>query len=401
MKIIPTRVFRDNLNAFKSGRRRALNEGGTGSSKTYSIMSLLIYLAITAPKKITISVVSESLPHLKRGCLRDFENILGSMYDPKRFNKSEFIYQFDNCTFEFFSADVSTKLRGGRRDILYINECNNITYDSYRELDIRTFLFTFLDWNPTSEFWIHQNNLQNEPENFYIHSTYLDVKKILPLMDEIDQVKIKSVIDNIESNKDKDPNWWNVYGLGKLGKITGLVHPCFEVVDELPPRNRCIELFGMDFGFANDPTALTQILFYGDAVYLHQLIYRTNMTNQDISEAMGNIGLQKRMDVIICDSAEPKSIEELYREGWNAKPATKGEGSVMTGIQKLNQLKIYVTKSSIDIIKELRNYRYTTDKYGDLTNKPIDMYNHAMDGVRYAVMHQLASMHGFGATVRI
>jgi phage terminase large subunit len=367
-----TSIFRDNLKAYLNHKRRAINQGGTASSKTYSILQCLIWIAKHAKYPILISVVSESVPHLKRGAMRDFIALMGDEFNPARWNKTDSIYRFDKGVIEFFSADQPAKLRGGRRDILFINECNNVQYDSYMELDIRTRLFTFLDFNPVSDFWIHEKGMIGSPENVYIHSTYLDSKWVLP----------PEVVTNIESQKDKDPNWWHIYGEGLLGKIEGLVYPYFSQIDELPKGNTG---YGLDFGFSGDPAALTKNVIQGDALYSQELFYQTNMTNHDICVRMLECGVQKHSDEIWADSAEPKSIEEIYQEGFNIKPVAKGAGSVEYGHQKVRQFKQYWTKDSLNAIKEQRNFRYITDKNGKLTEKTMHLFSHAMDSRRYFV----------------
>ena len=374
MQFETTNVFERNADALLGGKRRALNEGGTASSKTYSILQILILAAKHAKTKLVISIVSESMPHLKRGCIRDFFNLLGeSQNNNPLWNKTDKIYTFGNGVIEFFPADDSAKLRGGRRHILFINECNNIAYDSYRELDIRTQTFTFLDWNPVSEFWVHEHGLINDPENSYIHSTYLDALHVLP----------PEVVENIESNRKKDPNWWNIYGLGRIGKIEGLVHPYFEQEDSLPVGDY---FYGLDYGYSNDPTVLTMNVIVGDELHSQELIYETGLTNDMIARRMDELGVQRNYDEIFDDSSEPKSNEEIRRHGFNVKPAPKGQGSVEYGIQKVNQYKQFWTKDSLNCIKEQRNYRYITDKAGKLTNKTTHVYSHGMDSRRYAVM---------------
>jgi len=371
-----TAIFSRNLAAFNEGKRRACNEGGTSSSKTWSILQLLIYFAQTADRPLLISVVSESFPHLSRGCIRDFRNILGDAWQDSRWSKSHHIYTFGNGVIEFFSADEPSKLRGGRRQILFLNEANNVPYDGFKELDIRTELFTFLDWNPVSEFWAHES-LIGRDENAYIHSTYLDARELLP----------DAVVKNIESNKDTDPNWWNIYGLGKLGRIEGLVYPYFDQVDALPPGD---VFYGLDFGFSNDPTALVANVIKGDCLYSDELIYETGLTNDDISHYMTDLGLIKHNDEIFADSAEPKSIEEIYRYGWNVRPCPKGKDSVEFGHQRVREFKQYWTKRSLNCIKEQRNFRYIQDKNGQYTGKTLHMWSHGMDARRYAVMAKAA-----------
>lgn len=375
MNIVTTRVFEDNARAWLSGKRRALNEGGTYSSKTYSILQLLILIAMGSKSNLLISVVSESLPHLRKGAIRDFFNILGEDQDNNpRWNKTEHVYKLRNGTIEFFGADESDKVRGPRRDILFINEANNIPWETARGLDIRTRKFTFADWNPVSEFWAHEHWI-GQPENVYIHSTYQDALQVIP----------PEVITNIEANKDKDPNWWNVYGLGKVGKIEGLVYPHFEIVKELPKGDF---FYGLDFGFASDPTVLVKNVIIGDELYSQEVIYEVGLTNQDIAERMRLLNVEGE---IFADSSEPKSIEEIYRLGFNIKGAEKGPGSVEYGHQKIRQFKQFWTEDSVNCIKEQRNFRYIEDKNGKLTDKTTHAFSHGMDARRYAVVGKLSN----------
>jgi phage terminase large subunit len=337
-------------------------------------MQLLIFLASYSKRKILISVVSESVPHLKRGVLRDFEKIMAETFDAKRWNRTDHIYTFPNgVQLEFFSADNSAKCRGGRRDILYINECNNVTYDTYMELDIRTRLFTFLDFNPVAEFWCHEQVIPY-PENAFIHSTYLDALHVLE----------ESVVRNIESNREKDPNWWNVYGLGNVGKIEGLVYPFFTIIEQMPVLASYEEIFGLDFGYSVDPTALVRCVFHGENLYCEELIYQKGMDNNQIAQKMEEVGMRKHHDYIVADKAEPKSIDEIFAFGWNIIGVDKPPGSVEFGHQKVNQYKQFWTKSSVNCIKEQRNFMYIKDKNGNLTEKTTHFFSHGMDARRYA-----------------
>ena len=368
-----TPIFKANAEAYLGGKRRALNEGGTASSKTWSILQLLILTAQEAKAPLLISIVSESLPHLKRGAMRDMFRILQESPDNNpRFSKVESAYHFGNGVIEFFGADESDKVRGPRRDILFINEGNNVPWETARGLDIRTSRFTFVDWNPVSEFWAHENWI-GKPENAYIHSTYQDALDVLP----------PEVVANIESNRDIDPNWWNIYGLGLIGRIEGLVYPLFTQIDLMPDGDYT---YCLDFGFSGDPAALVQNLVRGNELYSRELIYERGLTNQDIVHRMAELGIRKRYDEIWADSAEPKSIEEIYREGYNIKPAPKGEGSVEFGHQKVRQYKQFWTKDSTNAIKEQRNFRYIADKNGKFTEKTTHLYSHAMDARRYGIM---------------
>ena len=374
MDIHGTRIYEENAQAYLAGKRRALNEGGTASTKTWSILQVLTLLAQGAKTSLPISIVSESLPHLKKGAIRDFFNILGESQDNNlRWNKTEHIYTFGKGTVEFFGADESAKVRGPRRKILFINEANNVPWETARGLDIRTEIFTFVDWNPVSQFWAHEHWV-GQPENAYIHSTYQDAKEVIP----------QSVIDNIESYKDKDPNWWNIYGLGLIGKVEGLVYPFFNQVDSLPSQGA--EVYSLDFGFSGDPAALVRNKIFPEELYSQELFYETGLTNQDIAIRMEELGIQKRSDEIWADSAEPKSIEEIYRLGYNIKGCPKGPGSVEYGHQKVRQFKQFWTKDSVNCIKEQRNFRYITDKNGKLTEKTTHAFSHGMDSRRYGVM---------------
>jgi len=373
LRIRTTRIYEENAQAWLSGKRRVLNEGGTASSKTWSILQLLILIAQNAKSPLLISVVSESLPHLKRGAIRDFFRILDENQDNNpRYNKTEHVYASGKGRIEFFGADEADKVRGPRRDILFINEGNNVPWETARGLDIRTAKFTFVDWNPVSEFWAHENWI-GQSENAYVHSTYLDAIDVLP----------PEVIANIESNKDKDPNWWNVYGLGRLGKVEGLVYPFFSQIEQLPRGNI---VYGLDFGFSNDPSVLTRNVITETEIYSEELIFERGLTNYDIAIRMGESGVNKHSDEIWADSAEPKSIQEIFEYGYNIKPCPKGPGSVEYGHQKVRQYKQFWTKDSLNCIKEQRNFRYTPDKNGKLTEKTTHNYSHGMDSRRYAVM---------------
>ena len=322
---------------------------------------------------LLISIVSESMPHIKRGCLRDFQKILNGAFRLDRFNRTDLIYSFDYVKMEFFSADDPAKQRGARRDILFFNEVNNNPYDAFRELDARTRLCMIADWNPTSEFWFHEQGLGNDPDSAYIHATYKDALNVVP----------PEIIKNILEMGKRDPNWANVYLEGKLGKIEGLVYPSFEQEDELP---RGDYFYGLDFGFSTDMTALIRCVITGDQLSCQELIYEKGLTNDMIANRMTELGIRKNYDEIFADAAEPKSIEEIKRYGFNIKPASKGPGSVEFGHQKVRQYKLYWTKDSLNGIKEQRNFRYIPDKDGKLTEKTTHNFSHLMDARRYAVM---------------
>tara|TARA_Y100000034_G_scaffold130432_1_gene188915 strand:+ start:446 stop:1693 length:1248 start_codon:yes stop_codon:yes gene_type:complete len=373
-ELVTTSVFSRILKAYRAGLRRVFLEGGTWSSKTYSSLQFLKLVAETSSTPILISCVSESVPHLKRGMIRDFQLIMGSSFDDKLWNKTDSYYDFPSgVRIEFFSADEPSKLRGGRRDILFVNEANNVFYDAFRELDMRTRLFTICDWNPVSEFWYHENQLGDLPENIYIHSTYLDAVRVVP-----EQVRL-----DIEAYKDRDPNWWRIYGLGLIGKVEGLVYPYFQQVDELPSGDI---FYGLDFGYLVDPTVLVANVIIGDRLYSHEAFYdESGLTNDMIARKMDLAGVRKGYDEIFADPSEPKSIEEIHTKDFNIKEAVKGAGSVEYGIQKVNQFIQHWTKDSLNCIKEQRNFRYVQDKDSKLTEKTTHRWSHGLDARRYAL----------------
>lgn len=348
------------------------------------MLQALLIIAERAQNHLDISIVSESLPHLKQGCIRDFFNILGEDKEVSPFyHKTDHIYNRPSWMgkFLFFGADDDSKVRGPRRHILFINEANNIPWETARALDIRTELFTILDWNPVGEFWAHENWTEEET-NAYDHSTYLDAIDVIP----------ESKIDDIESYRDKDPNWWNIYGLGLIGKVEGLVYPQFEQVESLPMGE---VFYGMDFGFSADPTVLVKNVILGDKLYSHEVFYdRTSLTNDQIARKMSLAGVGK--EPVYPDPNEPKSAEELRKFGFNVVEAVKGKGSVEYGIQKVNQFYQYWTKDSLNCIKEQRNFRYLKDKQtGELTDKTSHAWSHGMDARRYAVAtHKLSGLSG-------
>lgn len=385
-----TRLFEETLRAITSAKPgqkvRLLHEGGTSSSKTYTILQALIILAERAVDPLLISIVSETMPQLRKGAMKDFFDILNESPDSNPyFNRTQSEYHRPTWMgrFEFFGADEADKTRGPRRNILFINEGNRVQWEAARNLDVRTDRLTIVDWNPTGEFWAHEYWI-NEPEtpylvNRYIHSTYQDALAVLS----------PAVVAGIEAYKDTDPNWWNIYGLGRLGKVEGLVYPYFEQVDELPKGDR---VYGLDFGFTGDPAALVCNVIIGSNLYSKELIYETGLTNDVLARRMDLLGIRKNYDEIFADAAEPKSIEEIAQKVFNIKPCEKGQGSVEYGVQKVNQFKQFWTKDSLNGIREQRNFRYIADKNGKLTEKTTHQWSHLMDARRYAMATHIESV---------
>jgi phage terminase large subunit len=360
-------------------------QGGTSAGKTFGILPILISKAAKRPL-MEISVVAESIPHLRRGALKDFLSMMksGFRYVDKRFNKSLLRYDFDNGSYiEFFSADDSSKLRGARRDILYINECNNIEFEAYNELAIRTKREIYLDFNPANEFWVH-TELKNEPDTDFVVLTYKD-----------NEALDKGIVKEIEKNRLKGltssywANWWNVYGLGEMGSLQGVVFSNWKQIDTIPTEARLLG-YGVDFGYTADPTSIIEVYNYNGQRILNEICYQTGLVNTEIAKK-----LQKNI-IAYADSAEPKSIEEIRRTGQLIKGVTKGLDSVNFGIQIMQSQEYLVTSQSTNLIKELRSYCWDKDKSGKQINKPIANYNHAIDAVRYHEMESLGKGKNFG-----
>ena len=359
-------------------------QGGSSASKTYSILAVEIDHCTKNPYTET-SVVAESIPHLKRGAMRDFMKIMTvtGRFNAARWNATDFRYKFANGSYiEFFSADDDSKLRGARRDRLYMNEANNLSFHAYTELAARTKQSVILDWNPVNEFWFHSELMQDEDVDFLI-LTYKD-NEACPksARDFIEKARVKA------ESSEYWANWYKVYGLGQVGTLQGAIYEDFEVVEGIDVSRAKFVALGLDWGFSNDPTALVAIYRQGDCILVQELLYSTGLTNQDIADKLRSLGITRAWE-IVADSAEPKSIEEIYRLGFNIKPAEKGPDSVRNGIDILKRFKLQVTKDSTNLIKELRSYTWATDKEGKNTGVPIDSFNHACDAMRYVALNKL------------
>ena len=350
-----------------------MNQGGTRSGKTYSLLQLIMVRALSERGKV-FTIVRKSLPSLKMTAMRDFIEILtnAGLYNEKDHNKSEHIYRLNGNIIEFVSLDQPQKKRGARRDYLFCNEANELTWEDFFQLLVRTTGKIYIDYNPSDDFhWIYDKLLTRDDVTF-IKSTYVDN----PFLDT-------SIISEIERLKDTDEDYWRIYGLGERGQSKATVFTFME--EEVPEQAKFLAM-GMDFGFTNDPTSLVAVYVLDHSLYAKELLYETNLTNRDISEKLKALGIDRRTE-IFADSAEPKSIEELYRMGWNVKPTKKGADSINAGIDVLKRYKLYA--SGANLVKEMRNYKWVEDKNGKLLNKPIDAFNHAIDAMRYATFNKL------------
>jgi phage terminase large subunit len=365
-------------------KRVRIVRGGTSSSKTFSIIPMLITYAVQNAK-CEISVVSETIPHLRRGAIRDFLKIMDmvGMFDPLKWNKSSLTYTFSNDSYiEFFSADQPQKLRGARRDVLFVNECNNIDWESYYQMAIRTRKFIYLDYNPVAEFWV-DSELVNDPDAEMIVLTYKD-----------NEALDKSIVTEIEKARDRATtsnywaNWWRVYGLGEIGNLQGVIFSNWQTIDTIPEDARLLGI-GVDFGYTNDPTAIVAVYEYNGQRIIDEVAYRTGMLNSDIAKALPN------HVPVYADSAEPKSIDEIKRYGIRIKGVTKGKDSINYGIQIMQSQSYLVTSTSTNLIKELRNYCWDSDAQGRSMNNPIGT-DHAIDSWRYHEMMALGIKSNYG-----
>lgn len=354
-----------------SARIRAI-PGGTSASKTISILLYLIARAQTDKKPTLTSVVAESFPHLRRGALRDFLAILKdhNYYKDARWSESNSIYTFETGSqIEFFSVDQPEKVRGARRDRLFINEANNISFTAFEELEVRTKEFVFLDWNPTGSFYYYEEvkGKRNDVEELTL--TYKDNEGLSP-----------EIVASIETRQNR-PSWWKVYGLGQLGEIEGRIFTSWQIIDSVPFEAR-LERYGLDFGYTNDPTAIVALYYYNGGYILDEVLFAKGMSNKQIADV---ILAQPRKGLVIADSAEPKSIDEIRSFQIQILPTTKGPGSVTQRIQMAQGQQISVTKQSVNIIKEYRNYLWLTDKDGRNLNEPEHTWSHSMDAFMYAL----------------
>lgn len=366
-------------------KRVRIIQGGTSASKTYGIIAILIEMCLKR-KGLEVSVVAESIPHLKRGALKDFLKIMQETgrFNPDNYNISDRKYKFANGSYiEFFSSDMENSV-GARRNILYINEANHACdFPVYHQMAVRTSDIIFIDYNPANEFWV-QTELEGDPDAEKLILTYKD-----------NEALSSSIIAEIEKARDRADeseywaNWWKVYGLGQQGTVAGIVFEKFKQVLEFPKECKWT-CYGLDYGYTNDPTALIKVGLYAGELYLEQMIYRTGLTNADIFNLVTPFNI-KRTE-IVADSAEPKSNAELRQRGLNVIGAAKGADSVLNGINLIKQYPVNITSGSLDLIKEWRIYSWKCDRsVNKYLNEPEDINNHAIDAVRYAVAYKLGN----------
>ena len=375
LKIKATPVFYANKKAYEEGYPVICNEGGSRSSKSYSVVQLLIHIALTKPNT-RISMVSHSLPHIKRGVYRDFKNILEqwNIWDEKDFRYTDFIYTFKNGSYiELFGLEDPDKAKGPARDILFVNEANLISKALFDQLLIRTTGQSFLDWNPADFIsWVYE--VADNPKNKRIHSTYLNNISNLS----------ESQIRNIEQYKDlPDDFMWKVYGLGERGKAKEIIYTQWKQYDEAPDGD---VFYGLDFGYVH-PAALIKVTHHEGQNYFEEIVYQSGLTLSDLSRLIKE-KLPERA-TIYADAAEPKSIEELYRQGFNIKPAQK---DVWAGIVKMKSYPINLHYNSKNLRREFMSYKWKKDKNDNVIEEPVKANDDLMDACRYAVFTHLTKL---------
>ena len=374
-KIKTTNVFNK---AYRAKSRITCLQGGTRSSKTYSLCQLFIVKCLEDTGR-TFTIVRKTLPALKGTAYRDVLNILKEMelYSEENHNKSELSYLLNGNLIEFISVDQPQKIRGRKRNYLWLNEANELTYEDWTQLILRTTEQIYLDYNPSDPYsWIYEK-VQTRDDCTFIKSTY----KANPFLDE-------DTIAEIERLKDIDPDYWRVYGLGEIGSIQTMIFRNFNLVDDVQGK---LIGYGLDFGFTNSPTALVEVRQLDDNLYIKELLYEKRLTNTDLANKLKEFGISRQSE-IIGDSAEPKSIEEIYRQGFNIKPAKKGAG-IHLGLDIMRRYKLHITKDSLNAIKEFRGYKWSTDKNGDVLNTPVKVNDHLIDATRYLCLNKLSVNH--------
>jgi len=355
-------------------------QGGSSSGKTMGIIPILIDKAIKEPL-ITISIISESLPHLRRGCIKDFLSIMKTTnrYVESHWNKTNSVYTFSNGSYiEFFSVEDDTKLRGARRNVLYVNEANNITYQAFTQLAMRTDGDIWLDYNPTHKFWVEEVLDEDEAERIIL--TYKD-----------NEALSKTIINYLESKRELAKtstywaNWTRVYLDGLVGQLEGVIFNDYKIVDTIPIEAELVA-YGCDFGFSNDESTVTAVYKYNGELILDEIIYQKGLLTGDLAKLMKENNVEGN---VYCDSSDPRSIAELRTFGISAYPVKKGADSILYGINILKGYQLNITKRSINMKREFDNYKWAEDKEGNKLNKPIDAFNHICDGIRYVALMRL------------
>lgn len=362
-----TVVFQKN---YQSQKRIIVNQGGTGSSKTYSLAQLLVVKAHEVTGKV-FEVVRQNMPSLRETAMKDFFTVLKEegLYREEHHSKTTNTYRLHGNEIKFFGLDEPQKVRSRRRDYVWLNEANEFTLEAFRQLNMRTNIQVWMDFNPSDEFhWIYDNVLTREDCELIV-STYLD-NPFLP----------EQVVAEIERFKGLDLNYWNIYGLGQRGVKQARIYTHYELIDKLPKGGE--RMYGLDFGF-NHPTVLTEVKMKDDDIYVDQVIYKSYLTTPQLIKLMIDLKVSKE-DYIYGDSEDPSAIQEIEDADFNIVPAKKGKGSVFSGIDQIKGRKLYVTKSSTEGLKELKTYSWKV-KGDRILDEPVKVRDDFVDSLRYAV----------------
>ena len=370
--------------AVNSKQRIKIFQGGSRSGKSWALMQYCIYLITTESKPITISIVRKTLPALKRSVLRDFNIIAKSLgvYYMGEFNKTELVFNYNGHTIEFFSADDAQKIRGSTRDVLWCEECNELNIEDFRQLSMRTKREILMSFNPSDPVHFIYDLCERDDANLFI-STYRDNKFIAP-----------EVKKELERLKKRDPDFWRVYGEGQRAVFSQRqIFRDWNYIDESEMPDELDWFLGCDFGYTNDPTAICLIAKKNDKVFVKEVLYKTGMTNRDIANHLKSLGLEDLL--MYCDSAEPKSVEELKQMGILAKGAIKGAGSVSAGLSLMREFDFYVSNKATNVKSEQMKYVWEELKDGTIINKARDRDNHAMDCLRYGLYSKFKNRNDF------
>lgn len=373
LKIKGTNVLERTYTALKEEYRNIVNQGGSGSSKTWSICQAIILNCFANPGN-RYSIIRATLPDLRKSAMLDFLNILkqNELYNEENHNKTDNVYMLNSNMIEFYGLDVGQKVRGVRRDYAWLNESNEIDLDSYRQIAMRTRKTLFFDYNPSEQnHWIYDEVLPRK-DTILLNSTYIDNKEFLSLQER----------NEIEGYKEADENYWRVFGLGLRGKLGALIYNHWQQYDKLPEGEK---IFGLDFGWSN-PATLIEIVILDNGIYTEEKFYRSHMTDNDIVTELGNYCTPE--DYIYADTEDPQAIQTIANAGYNVIPQTKGPGSVIAGIREIQKRKYFIIKGSVNILREVKSYSFRT-KHGEVLEEPVKINNHAMDATRGAVYTHL------------
>lgn len=367
---------------YDSQKKIVVEQGGTRSGKTYNILLFIIFNYCQVNTGKTVTICRKTFPALRSSVMRDFIDILKThnKYIEANHNKSNSEYQLDGNLIEFISVDQPQKIRGRKREFLFINEANELDYEDWQQLVFRTTEKIVIDFNPSDFYhWIYDKVIPRDDVEFY-KTTYLDNK----FLDS-------SIIEEIERLKETDEHYWRIYGLGERGYSKATIFKYYET-DNVPEDAEFVS-FGLDYGYTNDPTAMVGVWKRGYDLYIKEYIYQTMMTGRDIHQRLKDMGIQR--DLIFADSAEPRLNDELRKMGWNIRASVKGKDSINAGIDLLKRFKIHITKDSHNAIQEFRDYKWKEDKSGKLTNQPEPKNDHLIDSTRYAC-YSIMSQPNFG-----